>query len=393
MPAPDMMYDNTTAATVTQSSTSAPSPQSVASSSDQPVSGSILLNPLQPAPRSASPSSPSLWGAPFRRAISASTSAAAGPSTSKRRPSMVAVEVEVVQSLPPSHFFQNDDSDDEDDSSLERRGRLYSSSPLRARYGGDPRSRSVSPIGTPASRSPERASTAGSSEGSSSASSTGTSEGKHASSVGGGSVKFAPLPVGRRPHRSNSLSIGVASRAKMIQAQGGMPDVRGARHAGPLQWYEGGPVPDDVYTWRDAQKGICKLFNRARGRSGSIASTASSSSGSSAGTAPIKLAARRMSSGEEEAKHMEREAKAKGIIEHIEEADEEEEEEEELAEEEGGMPATVDDEEGEEGETASEPRTPPQYSSDLEAERRRAAKGKGKVVVREESGGQPRVLS
>lgn len=269
-------------------------------------------------------------------------------------------------------------------------------------------------------------------------------------SAGGTSVKFAPLPPGRRAHRSNSLSIGVASRAKMISAQGGTPNMRGAKYAGacdrlalllrggtdslgscralagPLQWYEGGPLPEDVYSWRDAQKGITKLFKRVKPGSSSKASTSSASSTGSAsplssptgsfqplpGTDQRGRSMSTSSSGTgissssdaDEAKRMEREAKGKSReIEHIEEALEEDVEDAEVEPEREDVPATVPDEEDEEedergedggglsedeGTTASEltaPRTPPEglnvvIDEDLDVERRRVLKGKGKAV-------------
>ncbi|GAA5890306.1 hypothetical protein JCM6882_008789 [Rhodosporidiobolus microsporus] len=402
------------------------------SSPQDPPSTSILLNPLPPK----SPSSPasdkgSFFGAPFRRVVSGSAApplraaatdanALAGPAprsptsprspplptspSQKRRPSIV---VEVVHSPPPAHFFADMRGDDEEVSSLSS----FSTSPPRIPHGL--RSRSVSPAASPSSphfhhHSPplHDPSASGSSL------LSGSSEEK-----ANGSIKFAPLPPGRRAHRSNSLSIGVASRAKMIQAQGGTPDARGARYAGPLQWYEGGDLPPEVYTWRDAHAGLKKLFGkmksspsssslnsnatttttmtdeRGRPRSNSIVSNTSDSGGSEA-----------------EARRMEREAKGKGVIEHIEEAEEEEDDQPGHYED---VPATVDDgyeddgeeEEGEgtEGtgtEDDDEPKTPPDQAGgvlseqvgvddDLEVERRRARKGKGKAVVHSEHAAPP----
>ncbi|GAA6026862.1 hypothetical protein JCM8097_005915 [Rhodosporidiobolus ruineniae] len=401
-------------------------------------SSSILLNPLppkQPSPSSRSPTSLAglLGGAPFRRVVfgggtptsahpafaSSSSSSSSPPSTSatspsnanavpgpvpssppassRRRPSIV---VEVVHSPPPAHFFADDNGLDSpsdagslfDGSTGSGIGRgSYSRSPPRAsRAFSGMRSRSVSPAGTPLASSPVRSpstltnpaqlSPDPSASGLSVASSSGASSGSGGATSASGSVKFAPLPPGRRAHRSNSLSIGVASRAKMIQAQGGTPDVRGARYAGPLQWYEGGPLPEDVYTYKDLGRGLSKLFKRvststSRGRARS-ASTASATSVSSATSA---------SGSEKEARRMEEEAKGKGSIEHIEEAEEDEEEEGHFEE----VPATVDDDEDEEGETGpSEPDTPPDREGELgrqvrdddeELEAlRRARKGKGK---------------
>jgi hypothetical protein len=41
---------------------------------------------------------------------------------------------------------------------------------------------------------------------------------------------------GRANGRSNSISLGVASRAKMINAQGGTPNVQQARYAGKFSF-------------------------------------------------------------------------------------------------------------------------------------------------------------
>ncbi|KAK4705715.1 hypothetical protein P7C70_g487, partial [Phenoliferia sp. Uapishka_3] len=119
-----------------------------------------------------------------------------------------------------------------------------------------------------------------------------------------GALKFAPLPPGRRAYRSNSLSIGVAARAKMIQSQGGGTKVPHPRYAGPHQWYQtGGTVPPDVYTYKDMQKGVTKIWDRVRRRS-SVSNTSRSSA---------------------EAAVMERDSKGKSKeIEHIEEASDEE---------------------------------------------------------------------
>lgn len=106
------------------------------------------------------------------------------------------------------------------------------------------------------------------------------------------------------------------------------------------------------------------------------------------------------SSDADEARRMEREAKGKSReIEHIEEALDEDVEDAEVEPERDDVPATVpddedDDEEDErglsedEGTTASEltaPRTPPDglgvvIDEDLDVERRRVLKGKGKAV-------------
>ncbi|KAL8292989.1 hypothetical protein RQP46_000683 [Phenoliferia psychrophenolica] len=116
-----------------------------------------------------------------------------------------------------------------------------------------------------------------------------------------GRLTFAPLPPGRRAYRSNSLSIGVAARAQMIHSQGAGPRVAQPRYAGPQQWYQqGGTVPPDVYTYKDVQKGVSKMWQKVRRRS-SVSSSAA------------------------EAAAMERDGKGKSKeIEHIEEASDEE---------------------------------------------------------------------
>ncbi|BGP22952.1 hypothetical protein Rt10032_c16g5650 [Rhodotorula toruloides] len=379
---------------------------------------SILLNPLPPK----SPGSPP----------AASTSTLARALPGKRRPSVV---VQVVHSPPPPGYFSSSNDNDPYSSSPPRTDVPYQHHGLR--------SRSVSPAHTPqvadssqpaldiptssslvqspASSNPlELARSPGSS-------STLTSSSRDSAySAGGTSVKFAPLPPGRRAHRSNSLSIGVASRAKMISAQGGTPNMRGAKYAGPLQWYEGGPLPEDVYSWRDAQKGITKLFKRVKPGSSSKASTSSASSTGSASPLssptgsfqPLPGPDQRgrsmstsssgtgisSSSDADEARRMEREAKGKSReIEHIEEALEEDVEDAEVEPEREDVPATVPDEDEEEedergedvgglsedeGTSASEltaPRTPPDglnviIDEDLDVERRRVLKGKGKAV-------------
>jgi hypothetical protein len=136
-------------------------------------------------------------------------------------------------------------------------------------------------------------------------------------------------------------------------------------------------MPDDVYTWRDAQRGISKIWKKVNGggkdkgkekapekeRSNSLSSTTSGGS-------------------VEEARRMEREAKGgsnKGEVEHFEEAI---------------VEVPNEDEEEDEEDTESEvtaPRTPPEGTAlgltnvgvddvELEKERRRREKGKGKLV-------------
>jgi len=141
------------------------------------------------------------------------------------------------------------------------------------------------------------------------------------------------------------------------------------RGVGPLQWYEGGEMPPDVYTWRDAQRGISKIWKKVNGGKEASPKTRSESMTSTTSGGSV-----------EEAKRMEREAKSggKGEVEHVEEA------------------ALVEENEEDEGseDTESEvmaPRTPPEGSAlglsgvgeddvELEKERRRREKGKGKAV-------------
>lgn len=127
--------------------------------------------------------------------------------------------------------------------------------------------------------------------------------------------------------------MGVAARAKMIQGQGAAPNVHQARYAGsssracslspplltfgtrpagPQQWYQPGAAhPDDVYTYKDVQRGLGKIWKKVRRRSSASETAASTSSRDS-----------------NEAREMETKQKSGGKskeIEHIEEAEEEEE--------------------------------------------------------------------
>ncbi|ORY55333.1 hypothetical protein BCR35DRAFT_310104 [Leucosporidium creatinivorum] len=137
-------------------------------------------------------------------------------------------------------------------------------------------------------------------------------------STNGGKLKFAPLPPGRRQYRSNSLTLGVAARAKMIQGQGAQGNVHQARYAGPQQWYQpGAPHPEDVYTYKDVQRGLGKIWQKmSRRRSSATSDTSVASAGTST------------SSSSAEARAMETQGKGKSSeIEHIEEVLEDEEEE------------------------------------------------------------------
>ncbi|GAA5915663.1 hypothetical protein JCM8208_005910 [Rhodotorula glutinis] len=419
-----------------------------------PPSQSILLNPLPAKTRSRSP--PRLHN-PFRRASldqqlapappppqpapAASTSTLPDQAPQRRR--APSVTVEVYQSPPPAHFFNQDASD----SSVPGTPTFSTSPPRAQRVPHGMRSRSVSPAAphshSAAAAAARRSPSANqslqlpSSPGASSTLTLDSTSSSNGSSAGT-SVKFAPLPPGRRAHRSNSLSIGVASRAQMIQSQGGTPNVRSAKYAGPLAWHEGGPLPEDVYSWKDVQRGVSKLFKRVKGSSSTSAASASGTSGASntstAGESDaggddesaqgraladegaafrgrsLSMSSATSSSGSvDEARRMEREAKGKSReIEHIEEAIEEELPEDSRDD----VPATVDDDElddrprfgdDEDDETsASEltaPRTPPDGlvgvgaaasaaaaaapggagdgDGDLDVERRRVLKGKG----------------
>ncbi|GAA6048917.1 hypothetical protein JCM3770_007118 [Rhodotorula araucariae] len=384
-----------------------------------PPTAGILLNPL-PIPRTKSADShhgqpragpSSFLPNPFKRADRDHHQPSAPPAQPqpqpgaqtqrKRTPSFT---VEVYSPPPPAHFYQADQH----------------SPPRIVLPAPGMRSRSVSPAPSPSARSPTSPGSAASSAGTLSpierpdglGGST-TTLSSIGSGNGGQSVKFAPLPPGRRAHRSNSLSIGVASRAKMIQSQGGAPNVRSARYAGPLQWYEGGPLPDDVYTWKDVQRGVTKLFKRVKGAPAPASSTVSDPGdvagehdrGRSAAVASsAAMASSSASASADEARLMEREAKGKSReIEHIEEAEEEDiEAARPVLDDREEIPATVpdddddeDDGDGDGGPTygvdddddgatsASEvtaPRTPPEgdlRDGDLEVERRRLLKGKG----------------
>lgn len=226
----------------------------------QPVTPSILLNPLPANHRSNSP--PSASTSLLKRL------------PGKRRQSLVTVEVH--HSPPPAHFYQSQElehsrEDLQEVQEEERVGRSttinsntnpYSynnMSPPRPDFSGM-RSRSASPISTPRSSSPVQqqpqassqflspTSTSPTSTASSNSPSSSSfvpltsiisnrSSSSQASSNGSGScIRFAPLPQGKRPNRSNSISLGVASRARMINAQGGQPNVQQARYAGKLSF-------------------------------------------------------------------------------------------------------------------------------------------------------------
>ncbi|SGY72944.1 BQ5605_C005g03240 [Microbotryum silenes-dioicae] len=315
-----------------------PTPPSSASSSVEHLplhdpeaqpSPSILLNPLPVKPADSSKSPPSRTTALLSK-LGVAGSGADDPPMSDlpdsvprivdsrgRRPSIVARIASIETEAPPQHFL--DDNPD------------FETSSHRAH--AQPESRSSSATGLR---------TAGDSF-----------EGADVEDIGGAAfarrttscsrearLRFAELPPGRRMYRSNSLSIGVASRARMLSNQGAggggaRPNMQQARYAGPFcpalsseearerllillkvmwlsflgpqQWYQqGGQTPEDIYTYKDVQKGLTKLWGKVRKRSGSSASTTSSSSAA-------------------EASRMEADAKGKSKeIEHIEEADENE---------------------------------------------------------------------
>lgn len=90
--------------------------------------------------------------------------------------------------------------------------------------------------------------------------------------------------------------------------------------AGPQQWYQpGAPHPDDVYTYRDVQKGVSKLWQKVSKRTRRTSSaSATASETSDTGS--------KASSNDQEAREMEHVAKGKSKeIEHIEEVHEEDE--------------------------------------------------------------------
>ncbi|GAA5953905.1 hypothetical protein JCM3765_000686 [Sporobolomyces pararoseus] len=398
---------------------------------------------LPPSPRTAQPITPSILLNPLSAAGSSSSSSSSPPSTGssilkrlpgKRRQSVV---VEVHHSPPPAHFYQDPETSEE-----ERVGRTLlpqhqshdftNMSPPRPDLSGM-RSRSASPSTTTTPRSaspvqttqpiptfnfppnsassPPRSSTSppplpnGVASASSSSAPTPSfvplssiiSNRSTSSNGSGSSIRFAPLPPGKSMSRaangrSNSISLGVASRARMINAQGGTPNVQQARYAGPLQWYEGGEMPEDVYTWRDAQRGISKIWKKVNGNKGKEKEKEKDKEANKERS--NSLSSTTSGGSLEEARRMEREAKSggnKGEVEHVEEAIVEEPEDEE--------------DEGEE-DTESEvtaPRTPPEGTAlgltnvgvddvELEKERRRREKGKGKLVesaVVSPSPGQP----
>lgn len=169
----------------------------------------------------------------------------------------------------------------------------------------------------------------------------------------------------------------------MINAQGGTPNFQQARYAGPLQWYEGGEIPDDVYTWRDAQRGISKIWKKVNGGSNKGKDKEREKEREKEKERSNSLSSTTSGGSVEEARRMEREAKGggnKGEVEHVEEAIVEEPDEE--------------DQDGVEEDTESEvtaPRTPPEGIAlglsnvgvddvELEKERRRREKGKGKLL-------------
>ncbi|SCV69112.1 BQ2448_2132 [Microbotryum intermedium] len=289
-----------------------PTPPSSASSSVEHLplhdpeaqpSPSILLNPL-PANPVDSPKSPQSRTTALLSKLGVMGSGADDPSSSSsvspdsvprivdsrgRRPSIVARIASIETEAPPRHFLE------------ENPDFATSSQPPRAQ----PESRSSSATGLR---------TAGDSFESANEDIGGAALCRRTTSCSREArLRFAELPPGRRMYRSNSLSIGVASRARMLSNQGAggwggaRPNMQQARYAGPQQWYQqGGQMPEDIYTYKDVQKGLTKLWGKVRKRSGSSVSTTSSSSAA-------------------EASKMEADAKGKSKeIEHIEEADEEE---------------------------------------------------------------------
>lgn len=239
-----------------------------------PCSGSILLNPLPPKVQT------------------------------KGRKKVLSVLVSHYPSRPPAHFLAaNPGFGACPDADLDSRGRSLSAN----RSSG-----TASPVGSAAAAAKCKG------------------------------LTFAPLPEGK-PRRSNSISIGVAARAQMISGQGGGTPGGQPRYAGecrllsavlrcpgrfsltlgsprvrsilgPQQWYQpGAELPPEVYTYRDVQKGLGKMWNRVRRRPSSSSSAA-------------------------DALAMEKEGKGKSKeIEHIEETHEGDEDDEEEEEERGRM--------------------------------------------------------
>ncbi|SCZ97670.1 BZ3500_MvSof-1268-A1-R1_Chr4-3g07355 [Microbotryum saponariae] len=287
-----------------------PTPPSSASSSVEHLplhdpeaqpSPSILLNPLPVKPADSSRSPPSRTTALLSKLGVAGSSADDPPLSGSpdsvprivdsrgRRPSIVARIASIETEAPPQHFL-------DDNPEFE-----ISSHPPHAQ----PESRSSSATGLRTAGNPF--------EGADVEDIGGAAFGRRTTSCSREArLRFAELPPGRRMYRSNSLSIGVASRARMLSNQGAggggaRPNMQQARYAGPQQWYQqGGQTPEDIYTYKDLQKGLTKLWGKVRKRSGSSVSTTSSSSAA-------------------EASRMEADAKGKSKeIEHIEEADEDE---------------------------------------------------------------------
>lgn len=193
-------------------------------------------------------------------------------------------------------------------------------------------------------------------------------------------------------------------------------------------------MPDDVYTWKDAQKGLQKLFKRGKSDKGKEVATEGDETPRPERGRSASVSSVTSSNDADEARRMELEAKGKvREIEHIEEAIDEDDEEEEGDDGDAarleadiednvvvkfkspGGPASdtsasggragslSDDDDDDEGTSASEvtsPRTPPdgllqlggvspttsQPDADLETERRRVMKGKGKAVDDAEHG-------
>lgn len=141
-------------------------------------------------------------------------------------------------------------------------------------------------------------------------------------------------------------------------------------------------MPEDVYTWRDAQRGISKIWKKVNGNKGKEKEKEKDKEANKERS--NSLSSTTSGGSLEEARRMEREAKSggnKGEVEHVEEAIvEEPEDEEELGEGEEDTESEV-----------TAPRTPPEGTAlgltnvgvddvELEKERRRREKGKGKLV-------------
>ncbi|GAA5860586.1 hypothetical protein JCM3774_006215 [Rhodotorula dairenensis] len=363
---------------------------------------------MPPSPRTARPQ-PSILRNPLpaEQQRKAAQNAHSPPSILKALPGRrrSSVVVEVVHSPPPPDFDgldQNGDSSGVDESATLNR---ISTRDLSSSADSDGSLVPPPPLTTHGNLSPATESARGLAF-SPGASSVLTDSSAGSARSDASSVKFAPLPPGRR----------------------GTPNTRTARYAGPQLWYEGGALPEDVYTWKDAQKGLSKLFKRGgeKGKSdkGKEVAVEGGTTGRPDHGRSASVPSITKSADPEDARRMEREAKGKvREIEHIEEVDDEDAEDlaadvednvlvklaspsgpavvpfpEQGAATAGDLELSDGDEDEEDGTSASEvtsPRTPPEHNglhlsgmsdSDLDVERRRVIKGKGKAIDDAEHG-------